>query len=788
MKSFIKITTFIATVVILSAALALFAFAEVYSGHIEYTYNDQIIVNNDWTIDSETGLLTITSASANSWNECGTGSSKSFDSRGGWSKYNSLIKKVVLVGSYQKISNNAFNGCKNLEEIVITERISQIDSKAFYGCEKLTTISIDKYIRVEGMADLRNVPVLNANILKGTGIKTVFANQSSSSSIAEGALPETLTEIYGKKGTVFETYANENGIKFSERSEYINVDIYDGKEVYDCYSIPFGMSLDTYGISGNGCAICVFEDEECTKFFDTEQNITEDKKIYAKEFLRFDGWSVRVKDYSGLRAVFEYDLSGLGESCDVEIVSVGAIAGKYQYALNDFTVDTEGVKQLVVYENGYKVGATLGAPKDNKIKFAISAIGFEGSDGEFTEKAMENIVFRGFIKLKNLENGTERICYTDAVGSTLAFVSGQYLKGAESKSLTAAERAFVSKAYEMTAGKGEDARYDKETLMSLLTDIYNDNTKLLVGEEINAGGHTANDTINSYVESAGQKPSILGMDLACYGAQLMTATEEYKTKFLRELIDYCRDGGVITASSHFQNPTGNWTSSGLCRGYLGKEDMWEDLLTDGTAVNRAFKRELNVDAAFLRALQNNDIPILWRPFHEMNGNWFWWCIRQESNYLIMEKCFHELWKYVYEYYEDELGLKNLIWVYSPNNDTGSLVDVEYCYPGDKYVDMTGLDWYTSGNFEIGSSEGAYLRMMDYEMPVALTEYGSHGKLDSVQTWEDLQKMYKKGMKITYILTWTSDNSFTNCGKLDELMAKPDILSLDEVFALFKAKE
>ena len=200
MKSFIKITTFIATVVILSAALALFAFAEVYSGHIEYTYKDQIIVNNDWTIDSETALLTIKSASANNWNECGTGSSKSYDSRGGWSKYNSLIKKVVLVGNFQKISNNAFNGCKNLEEIAITERISQIDAKAFYGCEKLTTISIDKYIRVEGMADLRYVPVLNSSILNGTNIKTVFTSPSDSSSIAEGALPETLTEIYGKKG------------------------------------------------------------------------------------------------------------------------------------------------------------------------------------------------------------------------------------------------------------------------------------------------------------------------------------------------------------------------------------------------------------------------------------------------------------------------------------------------------------------------------------------------------------------------------------------------------------
>ena len=785
MKLFFKFTTLAFAMIFISAALVLFASAEVYSGHIEYTYLNQTIVDNDWTLDSETGLLKIKSASTNSWNECGTGSLSSFDEYGGWSKYKLLIKKVVLIGKFQKISHNAFSGCTNLTEIVMTENVGQIDQNAFEDCANLTTISVDTYMRVEGMADLRNIPALRKGILKGTSIKTIFTCEKGEHVIEEEALPSTLTEIYGKKGTIFETYANENGIKFSERTGHVNIDIYIGDDVYNCYSLPFGMSLATYGISGNGCAICVFEDKECTRAFDINKNMTEDARIYAKEMLRFDGWSVRVKDYAGLRAVFEYDLSGLGENSNIEIIKVGAIAGKHEYALNDFTIDTEGAREIVVYENGYKVGATLGAPKNNKIKFAISAVGFEGSDEEFIDRSLENIVFRGFIKIKNIENGVESIYYTDAVGSTLAFVSGQYLKENAAKSLTSEEISFVSRSLEMTAGKGEDARYDKETLMELLTEIYNDNTKLLVGEEIDAGGKTANNVLDVYMEKAGQKPSILGMDLACYGAQLMTATEKYRTQFLRELVDYCRDGGIITASSHFGNPTG---STSDCRGYLGKEDMWEDLITEGTSLNRLFKRELNVDAAFLRELQNNDIPILWRPFHEMNGNWFWWCIRQENDYLVVERCFHELWKYVYEYYEDELGLKNLIWVYSPNNDTGGLIDVEYCYPGDEYVDMTGLDWYTSGNFEIGSSERAYFRMMDYGMPTALTEYGSGGELDSTQTWEDIQEMYRQGMKLTYILTWTAHHSFTQCGRADELMAKPDILSLDEVFALFKAKE
>ncbi|MBR3966097.1 MAG: leucine-rich repeat protein [Clostridia bacterium] len=781
----IKFLLFIALIVSLAVTFAFFVSAEVYSGHIEYTYNDATIVDNDWTLDSESGLLTIKSIPSNNWNECGTGSSQSFDKYGGWSKYKLLIKKVVLVGNFRKISHNAFNGCTNLVEVVMTENVGQIDAAAFKGCSSLTTICVDTYLRIEGMADIRNVPVLNNSIFEGTQIKSVFTSEGVSGEIKEKALPDTLIEIFGKKGSVFEEYANSNGIKFTERLGHVNVDIYIGNDIYNSYSLPFGMSLSTYGVSGNGCAICVFEDMECTKVFDIEKNLTDNLKIYAKEILRFDGWSVRTKEYHGLRAVFEYNMSGLGEDSDVVISRVGAIAGKYEYALNDFTVTTEGAKTILVYEYGQKVGITLGDPENNKVKYAISAVGFEGSDEEFASRAMQNIVFRGFIEVENTKSGDKTVYYTDAIGSTLAFVSGQYLKSDASNILTEVERSFVSKAPEMTAGKGQDARYDKETLMELLTEIYNDNTKLLVGEEIDSGGKTANDVLASYMEKAGQKPSILGMDLACYGVQLMTATEEYRTEFLRELIDYCRDGGVITASSHFGNPTGIRSD---CRGYLGKEEIWEDLLTDGTTLNRLFKRELNVDSAFLRELQNNDIPILWRPFHEMNGNWFWWCIKQENDYLVMERCFHDMWKYVYDYYENELNLTNLIWVYSPNNDTGSLVDVEYCYPGDEYVDMTGLDWYTSGGFEIGSDEGAYLRMMDYGMPTALTEYGSSGKLDSIETWEDIQKMYQKGMKLTYILTWTSGHSFPSCGKVDELMAKPDILSLDEVFALFKAKE
>lgn len=761
------------------------ASAEIVTGHIEATYKEQITVNNDWTFDTDTGLLTIKSISNDydEYNECGRATS----ANGGWVKYRKAIKKVVLDGVFKKITYGAFTDYTSLEEVVITADIGQVDHNAFNGCTSLHTICVDEYIRIEGVADLRNVPQIATGILAKTQIKTLFSSADASASIAEDALPDGITEIYGAAGSVFETYASEKGIEYSVRDWYIDVDILssDGR-IYNTFSVPFGMKLKDYSAGENGSVICLFEDKEYTKVYDNTQHITESQTLYAKEILSFDGWSVRIRDYKGLRAVFEYDTVNFGDNEKFEIIKVGAIAGKNEYALNDFTLGTEGTEMLVVYENGNNVGATLYAPENGRVKFAISAVGFEGSEEEFTERSLQNIVFRAFVIVLDKQTGEEYTYYTDAIGSTLAFVSKEYLESSIAEQLNQEEKNFVFETVNLTRGKGEDARYDKETLMELLTEIYNDNGKLLVGEQINMNSSTPQNVIAPFVEATGEVPSIIGMDLSCYGIDLMTTTEEHRTKYLKELIDYCRDGGVITASSHFYNPNPMNTAAN-CRGYL-EEDMWEELLKEGTALNRVFKRELNTDAAFLRELANNDIPVLWRPFHEMNlDGTFWWCVKQ-NGYTVDAEIFHEMWKYVYKYYVEELGLNNLIWVYAPNNDTGNYIDVEYCYPGYEYVDMTGLDWYTSGGFEIGSDEGAYLRMMDYGMPVALTEYGSGGKLNSIQTWEDIQKMYEKGMKLTYILTWSDTHTLINCGKADEFMAKPDTLSAEEVHAMFKSKE
>ncbi len=764
--------------ILISLLFSVGIFAESISGHFDWYYNGKRIVNNDWTLNTESGVLTIISKTAD-YNETGTGQ-PGFS--GSWYEHSDKIKKVVLDGNFSKISNNAFKNYKNLEEVVITEKVYKIDNNAFLGCSSLHTIYIENGQRTEGMADLRNVERISEYILADTAIKKVNLNDNVLE-INKNGLPTGLLEIHGTTGTLAESFAISNGYTFVDSNTNLDVNIYIGSHLYKSLKCVEGAFFREQVFEYNGKVYTIYSDKNCTIPYDNLKPIERSLSLYAKPILSFEGWSVRIKDYKGLRSIFEYDTTEL--CSNTEIVEVGAIVGSREYALDDFNFEYDSYKKVSVYKDGEKVGLTLGPPIDGKESFAVTIVGFEGENSVFAQRALRNNVFRGFITVKHKDTGVETTFYTDAVGTTLRTASSQYLKYVSG---TAKEKDFVKEAVNITEPYCTEVRYDKETLMSVLTDIYNDNGKILVGEEISPN-KTALDIQNSFKSSSGEYPSILGMDIACYGIPLMSCSDSYRTEFLKALIDYCRDGGIITASSHFQNPTGNWTERGLCRGYLGQAEIWDELLREGSSLNRQFKKELDVDADFLRELGNNDIPVLWRPFHEMNGGWFWWCLTQENGYKVPAKNFIALWKYVYNYYEKELGLTNLLWVYSPNNDTGSLVDVDYSYPGDEYVDMTGLDWYSKGEYEIGHSKGAYKKMMAHGMPAAITEYGgSNGSLDSIETWNDIQKMYSDGMKVTYIMTWTGNNTFGSAGKAAELMAKPDTLSRNEVYNLFKAKE
>ena len=99
---------------------------------------------------------------------------------------------------------------------------------------------------------------------------------------------------------------------------------------------------------------------------------------------------------------------------------------------------------------------------------------------------------------------------------------------------------------------------------------------------------------------------------------------------------------------------------------------------EGTWEIKVFTEDLKNAAAYLKLLRDADIPVLWRPFHEAAGGWFWWGKDAAS--------FKSLWIAMFNYFKTE-GLDNLIWVWTTEGN-----DSDW-YPGDQYVDIVGRDVY-----------------------------------------------------------------------------------------------
>jgi hypothetical protein len=213
--------------------------------------------------------------------------------------------------------------------------------------------------------------------------------------------------------------------------------------------------------------------------------------------------------------------------------------------------------------------------------------------------------------------------------------------------------------------------------------------------------------------------------------------------------------------------------------------------------------ELAINARFFKALEENGVSIIWRPLHEANGNWFWFCIGQNGHWLEPEYVVN-IWHYIYDYFQNQCGLTNLFWCYGPNqspnvNDKpGSTMSPTYLYPGDEYCDMVGVDWYTGGSLEIANNEN-YLRLTDLSgKPGAITEFGPSGALvadkiedqpkyyNSMDLYGNLYELLKEGHSFVYLLTWGGKWGIPAMGHGDELMQTDICIGQAEVKAMFDA--
>lgn len=167
---------------------------------------------------------------------------------------------------------------------------------------------------------------------------------------------------------------------------------------------------------------------------------------------------------------------------------------------------------------------------------------------------------------------------------------------------------------------------------------------------------------------------------------------------------YWQMGGLVTISCHMTNP---W-DGGLAWSKTGR---FEDLLDTRTPACARYREQIDEIARGLAELQDAGVPVLFRPFHEMTGA-FWWGGRDPET-------FRKVWRQLFVYYTRDKGLHNLIWVWSPLVSTKAL---DY-YPGNAYVDVTGLDIYAKS---VASAQAVYKKLKTIEKPFAVTEFGPPG--------------------------------------------------------------
>ena len=211
----------------------------------------------------------------------------------------------------------------------------------------------------------------------------------------------------------------------------------------------------------------------------------------------------------------------------------------------------------------------------------------------------------------------------------------------------------------------------------------------------------------------GNEPAILGVD---YGWEALNRGAIAKTNQI--LVRHWKEGGLVTISMSPRNP---WTGGGVrdrsLRGFA-----YQNLMTPGTVPNRRWTKDLDAVAVGLAELQEAGVIVLWRPLHEMNGDFFWWSAGHENGWASAEN-YRALWVYVFEYLTQEKGLHNLLWVFAPNAQLGSAVKpVTYYYPGDDYVDVVGLDYYNNTLDQLNAF-GSYEAIRALGKPIGLTEIG-----------------------------------------------------------------
>ncbi|WKL43718.1 glycoside hydrolase family 26 protein [Flavobacterium sp. ZE23DGlu08] len=298
-------------------------------------------------------------------------------------------------------------------------------------------------------------------------------------------------------------------------------------------------------------------------------------------------------------------------------------------------------------------------------------------------------------------------------------------------------------------------------------------------------------------EITGDYPAVYGWDLSGLEKKESKNIDGVPFDKMKQYIkEVNKRGGINTLSWHIDNPLTNknaWDNS---------PNSLASALPGGKS-HEKYKLWLDEGIKYILSLKDENgkaIPILFRPYHELTGNWFWWCKNNGS-----PEEFKTLWKFTVDYFKKK-GVHNLIYVYNTADFNSKEEYLEY-YPGSDYADILSFDKYqysdpTKDNSFIENCQRQFKIMdevtKDQNKIMAFAETG-YEAIPYANWWTQTLMKAIGDYKISYVLLWrnhgwqekeqkmhyyapykgqVSEKDFINFYNLDKILFEKDAAKLN----------
>ncbi len=260
--------------------------------------------------------------------------------------------------------------------------------------------------------------------------------------------------------------------------------------------------------------------------------------------------------------------------------------------------------------------------------------------------------------------------------------------------------------------------------------------------------------------SCGDYPAVYGWELGNLEHDSVSNLDKVNFKKMKAWIrEGYRRGGVITLSWHMDNyHTGGsaWDTTAAVR----------DILPGGLKHER-YKQDLDRFALFINDLHGGKwpnkhlIPIIFRPFHEHTGAWFWW-----GKTHVSPEDFKALWRFTVSYLRDEKQLHQILYSFSTSYNYDTPDQMLEFYPGDEWVDMLGIDFYAYDTLphtweRFRKTQKILVETAEARGKIpALTEFGFEG-IPQEDWWTNvlLHNLLSDPVisRTAYVCAWRNDN-------------------------------